>query len=106
MVARLSFISPEEYLILERKAEYKSEYINGQIYAMAGGTPEHNLVAGNVLTALNIALRKRPCQGTAPGVTPTARSPLVFSWSQTMTEPGHGRVRRIRRSGRAVAHRR
>jgi len=29
-----------------------------------------------------------------------------FSWSQTMTEPGHGRVRRIRRSGRAVAHRR
>jgi Uma2 family endonuclease len=61
MVARLNFISPEEYLAIERKAEYKSEYINGQMYAMAGGTPEHNLVAGNALTALNIALRERPC---------------------------------------------
>ena len=61
MAAELNFISPEEYLALERKAEYKSEYAYGQMYAMAGGSPEYNLIAGNVHTALNVALRDRPC---------------------------------------------
>ena len=31
-----SYVSPEEYLALERKAEYKSEYLNGEIFAMTG----------------------------------------------------------------------
>jgi Uma2 family endonuclease len=61
MAAELNLLSPEEYLARERLAEYKSEYVYGQVYAMAGGSPEHNLVAGNVHTALNIALRARPC---------------------------------------------
>jgi Uma2 family endonuclease len=61
MAAELNLISPEEYLARERQAEYKSEYIYGQVYAMAGGSPEHNLIAGNVVTALNNALRERPC---------------------------------------------
>ncbi len=38
----------EEYLALERNAEYKSEYVNGRIYAMTGASREHNLIAGNV----------------------------------------------------------
>lgn len=61
MAAQLNFISPEEYLALERQAEFKSEYAYGQVYAMAGGSPEHNLVVGNLLTTLNIRLRQRPC---------------------------------------------
>ena len=61
MVAELKLISPEEYLARERVAEYKSEYVNGHILAMAGGTLEHNLVAGNTHNALNTALRERPC---------------------------------------------
>jgi Uma2 family endonuclease len=61
MVARLNFISPEEYLALERKAEYKSEYINGQMYAMAGGTKRHNRIAGNVFTLLHTLLSDKPC---------------------------------------------
>lgn len=61
MVAELKLVSPEEYLARERVAEYKSEYVNGQILAMAGGSPEHNLVVGNAITTLNNALRERPC---------------------------------------------
>ena len=55
-------VSPEEYLALERKAEYKSEYIDGLIYAMAGGSERHNLIAANIIIALGAQLRTRPCR--------------------------------------------
>ena len=56
------FYTPEEYLILERQAEYKSEYLNGEIFAMTGASRRHNLVAGNVFASLHNQLRKRPCE--------------------------------------------
>jgi Uma2 family endonuclease len=31
-----SFITPEQYLEIERAADYKSEYFNGEMFAMAG----------------------------------------------------------------------
>lgn len=54
--------SPEEYLTLEREAEYKSEYFNGEISAMTGASRRHNLVAGNVFASLHAQLRQRPCE--------------------------------------------
>lgn len=62
MVANLNYVSPEEYLALERKAEFKSEYVDGVIYAMAGGSRNHHLLAGNTVTALNIGLRHTTCE--------------------------------------------
>ncbi|MGB7925318.1 MAG: Uma2 family endonuclease [Pyrinomonadaceae bacterium] len=56
------FYTPEEYLALERKAEDKSEYFNGEIFAMTGASRRHNLVAVNVLASLHAQLRKRPCE--------------------------------------------
>lgn len=55
-------ISPEEYLSLERRAEFKSEYFDGVVYAMAGGSERHNLIAANVIIALGVQLRDRPCR--------------------------------------------
>jgi hypothetical protein len=43
----LPFLTPEQYLEIERKAERKSEYWNGEMFAMAGATEPHNLVASN-----------------------------------------------------------
>ena len=56
------YISPEEYLELERKAEYKSEYLHGEIFAMSGASREHNLVAGNMFGELRQQLKGRPCE--------------------------------------------
>jgi Uma2 family endonuclease len=42
---KTTFITVEEYLARERAAEYKSEYFNGEIFAMAGGSKPHNLIA-------------------------------------------------------------
>jgi Uma2 family endonuclease len=54
--------TPEEYLALERKAQYKSEYINGQIYAMSGASREHNLIAVNVVGEIRSQFRGRTCE--------------------------------------------
>ena len=55
------YISPEEYLELERQAETKSEYYAGELFAMAGGSPEHSLIAANVTGSLWLQLRESPC---------------------------------------------
>lgn len=53
------YYTPEEYLELEAAAEYKSEYINGQIIPMAGGTLNHNQIALNLSSELNFAFKKQ-----------------------------------------------
>lgn len=54
--------TPEEYLALERKATYKSEYLNGQIFAMVGASRAHNLIASNVSREISLQLKGRPCE--------------------------------------------
>jgi Uma2 family endonuclease len=55
------YVTPEEYLALERKAEFKSEYLDGVIYALAGGTKRHSVVAVSIIISLGVQLRGRPC---------------------------------------------
>jgi Uma2 family endonuclease len=48
--------TPEEYLELEEKADDKNEYRDGEIISMTGGTTQHNKLALNLATGLNVAL--------------------------------------------------
>ena len=59
---RLSQISVEDYLAGEVHARLKHEYIAGMVYAMAGGTYAHNLIASNVLGELHSQLKGKPCR--------------------------------------------
>ena len=54
-------LTPEEYLEIEDAAEFKSEFYHGEMFAMAGATYNHNLIAGNVLRHLGNQLLGRPC---------------------------------------------
>ena len=49
--------TPEEYLELELASETRSEYRNGEIIPMTGGTPNHNDIAGNLYVLLKLALK-------------------------------------------------
>ncbi|MGK3985618.1 Uma2 family endonuclease [Sorangium sp. So ce136] len=51
-----------EYLAREQASETKHEYANGEIYALAGGTPEHGLMAVNVASVLRGQLVDRRCR--------------------------------------------
>lgn len=51
------YYTPEEYLALEESSEYKSEYHDGEIIPMTGGTINHNIIAGNFYAYLKYTLR-------------------------------------------------
>jgi Uma2 family endonuclease len=53
--------SVQEYLQAENKAETKSEYVNGEIFAMAGASLDHNFVTYPLLTEIGAQLRGGPC---------------------------------------------
>ncbi len=57
-----SYLTPEEYLALERQAETKSEYWNGDMYAMAGASRAHSTIVINLVVGLGGQLEKRPCE--------------------------------------------
>ncbi len=56
------YISPQEYLAIERKAEFKSEYHSGEMFAMAGASDNHEAIIHNLDFVLGLQLRKRPCR--------------------------------------------
>ncbi|HEV7668683.1 MAG TPA: Uma2 family endonuclease [Thermoanaerobaculia bacterium] len=55
-------LSPVEYLTLDREAEERSEYLDGEMFAMAGGSRKHALIAANLMIDLGSQLRNRPCE--------------------------------------------
>lgn len=61
-VAAERFYSEEEYLEMEREAPTKSEYIAGQIFAMAGGSSNHSIVSVNVVSIAKGQLRGKGCR--------------------------------------------
>jgi Uma2 family endonuclease len=58
-------LTPAEYLALERRAETRSEYHDGQIVAMAGASREHNAIVFDTVAVISLQLRGRPCEGYA-----------------------------------------
>lgn len=61
-VAKTAFISEAEYLAGEKIAETKHEYIDGEVFAMAGASASHNRISLNVATLFNVHLDGKPCQ--------------------------------------------
>ena len=60
------YITPMEYLERERNAEFKSEYDDGVILAMAGSSPEHAAITFNFGAELQPHLRRAGCRGFSP----------------------------------------
>ena len=56
------FITEEEYLAFEEKSKIKHEYMDGEIFSMAGATRRHNLTTTNISTELNFRLRETDCE--------------------------------------------
>lgn len=62
VAAREMHWTEAEYLSMEAKSPIKHEYFDGEIFAMVGAKPHHNLVATNMLGLLHALLRGRPCR--------------------------------------------
>lgn len=57
-----TLFTPEEYITQERKAFHKSEYLNGQIFAMSGASRVHSLITGNIFNRLYNQLMRTDCE--------------------------------------------
>jgi Uma2 family endonuclease len=55
-------LTPEEYLAIEREAEFKSELVDGEMFALAGASEPHGLITTNLVAALVPRLRPRGCR--------------------------------------------
>ena len=58
-IARMSYA---EYLAAEAASDVRHEFLNGEVWAMAGGTPEHAALAAAMTGELRTALRGKPCR--------------------------------------------
>lgn len=56
------YLTPQQYLAQERVAEFKSQYFEGEVFAMAGGSRKHNLIVANIVRELGNALKDRSCE--------------------------------------------
>lgn len=56
------YLSPEQYLAAERGADRRSEYFDGEMFAMTGGSRAHNLVVTNLVGELRQQLKGRSCE--------------------------------------------
>ena len=57
-----AYLTPEQYLEIDRKAERKSEYFAGEMYVMSGARRAHNVIAANAIRELGNQLLDGPCE--------------------------------------------
>jgi Uma2 family endonuclease len=60
-----AFVTPEEYLRRERLADFRSQYLNGEVFAMSGATWGHNLICTNITSSLHSQFKDGPCEVVA-----------------------------------------
>jgi Uma2 family endonuclease len=58
----LDYLTPEEYLTIERQAEERSEYVDGVMYAMSGASFKHNVIVANLIIEIGQQLKGRDCR--------------------------------------------
>lgn len=68
----------EEYLAFERTSDTRHEYVDGEIYAMAGGSKNHNRIAVNLCALLNAQLAEGNCEAFVAEVLLQVRAPLFY----------------------------
>lgn len=87
-VTERRYYTPEEYLELEEAAVYKSEYIDGQIVPMAGGSTNHNQIALNLSTELNFAFKRQDYRVYMENVCLWIPSKRIYTYRDVMVIAG------------------
>lgn len=86
-----SLYTPEEYLALEREAEYRSEYISGHIYALAGAGPAHNIITSNLNGELRDQFKKGPCRVFATDMRVKVSASGIYTYPDVVAVCGERR---------------
>jgi Uma2 family endonuclease len=90
-VRQQPFITPEAYLKQEREAATKSEYLDGQIYAMSGASRQHNRITFNVAALLHAQLRGGPCEGFVNDMRVKVNDNSLYTYPDVVVACGEAR---------------
>jgi Uma2 family endonuclease len=83
-----TYVTPAEYLAIERKSEYKSEYVDGVIVAMTGASRKHNLITLNVAGEIRRQLKGRPCESYASDMRVRVPSTRLYTYPDVVVVCG------------------
>jgi Uma2 family endonuclease len=86
-----TFLTEEEYLTVERQAEFRSEYFAGEMFAMAGASRRHNRIVTNLVVALDSQLRARPCNVYSNDMRVKAQNTGLFTYPDVVVTCGEER---------------
>jgi Uma2 family endonuclease len=75
-----NFITPEEYLKMERASQEKHEYFAGEIFAMTGASENHNMIVFNISGLLHAQLRKSACRAYASDMRLKTPPPVLYTY--------------------------
>ncbi|HSB12487.1 MAG TPA: Uma2 family endonuclease [Blastocatellia bacterium] len=89
--------TPDEYLELERKAEFKSEYIDGYIVAMVGASEPHNLIVTNVVRELSTQVKDHDCRVYSNDMRVDLREQKLFAYPDVLVVCGEPQLAGKRR---------
>lgn len=81
------YYTPEQYLEMDRSADRRSEYVDGEIVEMAGASREHNLIVTNLVGGLSGLLRGRTCETYANDMR-VRISPVGFTYPDVVIACG------------------
>ncbi len=80
--------TPEEYLLLEERAEFRSEFCDGEIYLMTGGSLAHNTIVLNLVGELRRALKGRNCHVFSSDVRLYVKRSRLFTYPDVLVVCG------------------
>ncbi|RUT09659.1 hypothetical protein DSM106972_001540 [Dulcicalothrix desertica PCC 7102] len=87
-VTEKRYYTIEEYLALEEKADSKSEYIDGEIIPMAGGSANHNRIAGNFYAVMNFAFKRENYEVFKSDMRLWLPKPRIYTYPDVMVIAG------------------
>ena len=85
-------LTAEEYLAIERAAEFKSEFINGEMYAMSGASLPHSLITANVIGELRLRLRSGPCRAYTNDLRVNVSTTGLYTYPDIIVVCGEARL--------------
>jgi len=78
------YLTPAEYLEIERRAETRSEYFNGEMFAMAGGTGKHAFIVANTVIALGQKSKGTSCRVCSSDLRLQVKSIGLYTYPDVM----------------------
>ncbi|OQX12933.1 MAG: hypothetical protein BWK80_43260 [Desulfobacteraceae bacterium IS3] len=91
-LAKKLYYSKEEYLETEAAADYKSEYYQGEIFAMSGGSPKHSRICVNLNRSIWEATRNKDCGGFESNMKPEIAEAESYVYPDLMLVCGDVKV--------------